>query len=218
MQDYVDCPYNGSAYLWCHEEATAAYGCDERLAPLNGHAGGRLRFDVAAARAHQPGNHGGHHERNNSEHDEANGSALDPTTLVARLKKAGEAEVLGGEQAEIDSYFDTKQFRFHAPDGFETDFDGLNNYFKSVRAAFEDRSIRRGIIVVQGNYVACQTWIGGTFAREFTQSPVGSLPPNGQRVVFDLLNLFRFDDQGRLIEEWVQTDYRSFLQLGATGK
>jgi predicted ester cyclase len=149
----------------------------------------------------------------------ANGSALNPTTLVARLKKAGEAEVLGGEQAEIDSYFDTKQFRFHAPDGFETDFDGLNNYFKSVRAAFEDRSIRRGIIVVQGNYVACQTWIGGTFAREFTQSPVGSLPPNGQRVVFDLLNLFRFDDQGRLIEEWVQTDYRSFLrQLGATGK
>jgi len=149
----------------------------------------------------------------------ANGSALDPTTLVARLKKAGEAEVLGGEQAEIDSYFDTKQFRFHAPDGFETDFDGLNNYFKSVRAAFEDRSIRRGIIVVQGNYVACQTWIEGTFAREFTQSPAGSLPPNGQRVVFDLINLFRFDDRGRLIEEWVRTDNRSLLrQLGATGK
>jgi predicted ester cyclase len=149
----------------------------------------------------------------------ANGSALDPTALVARLKKAGEAEVLGADQAEIDSYFETKQFRFHAPDGFETDFDGLNNYFKSVRAAFEDRSIRRGIIVVQGNYVACQTWIEGTFAREFTQSPAGSLPPNGQRVVFDLINLFRFDDRGRLIEEWVRTDNRSLLrQLGATGK
>jgi predicted ester cyclase len=149
----------------------------------------------------------------------ANGSALDPTTLVARLKKAGEAVVLGADQAEIESYFDTKQFRFDAPDGFETDFDGLNNYFKSVRAAFEDRSIRRGIIVVQGNYVACQTWIEGTFAREFTQSPAGSLPPNGQRVVFDLINLFRFDDRGRLIEEWVRTDNRSLLrQLGATGK
>jgi hypothetical protein len=103
----------------------------------------------------------------------ANGSALDPTTLVARLKKAGEAVVLGADKAEIESYFDTKQFRFHAPDGLETDFDGLNNYFKAVRAAFDDRSIRRGIIVVQGNYVACQTWIEGTFAREFTQSPAG---------------------------------------------
>jgi predicted ester cyclase len=150
----------------------------------------------------------------------ASGSALDPTTLVARLKKAGEAEVLGADQAEIDSYyFDTKQFRFHAPDGFDTDFDGLNNYFKAVRAAFDDRSIRRGIIVVQGNTVACQTRIEGTFAHEFTQSPAGPLPPNGKRVVFDLINIFRFDDQGRMVEEWVRTDYRSFLrQLGAPGR
>jgi predicted ester cyclase len=149
----------------------------------------------------------------------ANGSALDPTTLVARLKKAGEAEVLGADQAEIDSYFDTKQFRFHAPDGFDTDFAGLNNYFKAVRAAFDDRSIRRGIVVVEGNTVACQTWIEGTFAREFTQSPAGPLPPNGKRVVFDLINIFRFDDQGRMVEEWVRTDYRSFLrQLGAPGR
>jgi predicted ester cyclase len=149
----------------------------------------------------------------------ASGSAVDPTMLVARLKKAGEAEVLGAEQAEIDSYFDTKQFRFHAQDGFDTDFAGLNNYFKSVRAAFDDRSIRRGIIVVQGNYVACQTWIEGTFAREFTQSPAGPLPPNGKRVVFDLSNIFRFDDQGRLVEEWVRTDNRSLLrQLGAPGR
>jgi predicted ester cyclase len=147
------------------------------------------------------------------------GSALDPTTLVARLKKAGEAEVLGADQAEIDSYFDTKQFRFHAPDGFDTDFDGLNNYFKAVRAAFDDRSIRRGIVVAEGNYIACQTWIEGTFAREFTQSPAGPLPPNGQRVVFDLLNIFRFDDQGRMVEEWVRTDNRSLLrQLGAPGR
>ena len=64
-----------------------------------------------------------------------------------------------------------------------------------------------------------QTWIEGTFVREFTQSPAGPLPPNGKRVVFDLVNIFRFDDQGRLLEEIVRTDYRSFLrQLGASGK
>ena len=139
--------------------------------------------------------------------------------LIARLVKAGEIEVLGGDQAELDSHFDTSKFRFHAPDGFETDYAGLNNYFKSVRAAFDDRSIRRGIIVAEGDYIACQTWIEGRFVREFAQSPAGALPPNGQRVVWDLLNIFRFDDQGRLVEEWVRTDYRSFLsQLGAPGK
>jgi hypothetical protein len=31
--------------------------------------------------------------------------------------------------------------------------------------------------------------------------------------------LFRYDDEGRLVEEWVRTDYRSFLrQLGAEGR
>jgi hypothetical protein len=34
----------------------------------------------------------------------------------------------------------------------------------------------------------------------------------------DLLNMFRFDNQGRLIEEFVRTDYRSFLRtMGAEG-
>ena len=136
--------------------------------------------------------------------------------LVARLTRAGELEISGDNQAEVNTYFDTTNFRFHGPDGFEADYAGLTNYFKSIRAAFDDRTIKRGIVVAEGNYISCQTWIEGKFVREFTQSPAGKLQPNGQRVVFDLINIFRFDDQGRLIEEWVQTDYRSFLrQLGA---
>lgn len=139
--------------------------------------------------------------------------------LVARLIRAGELQVSGADQSELDSYFNTISFRFHGPGGFEADYAGLANYFKSVRAAFDDRSIRRGIIVAEGDSIACQTWIEGRFVREFTHSPAGLLPPNGQRVVWDLLNLFRFDDQGRIVEEWVRTDYRSFLrQLGAEGK
>ena len=139
--------------------------------------------------------------------------------LVSRLIRAGELEVSGEDQAETDTYFDTARFRFHGPDGFEADYVGLTNYFKSIRAAFDDRSIRRGIIVAEGNYVACQTWMEGTFVREFTQSPAGPLRPNGQRVVWDLSNIFRFDDKARLVEEFVRTDYRSFLrQLGAPGK
>ncbi|MBW8757305.1 MAG: ester cyclase [Burkholderiales bacterium] len=139
--------------------------------------------------------------------------------LVARLIRAGELEVSGSAPEEVDSYFDTERFRFHGPDGFEADYLGLTRYFGSVRAAFDERSIRRGIIVVEGLAVACQTWIEGRFVREFTHSPAGPLPPNGQRIVWDLANFFRFDEHGRLVEEWVRTDYRSFLrQLGAPGR
>ena len=32
-----------------------------------------------------------------------------------------------------------------------------------------------------------------------------------------MIGTFRYDDEGRLAEEWVQTDYRSFLtKLGVT--
>ena len=139
--------------------------------------------------------------------------------LVARLVRAGELEVSGEDQAEVDTYFAAEEFRFHGPDGFETDYAGLTDYFASIRAAFDDRSIRRGIMVVEGHHVACQTSMEGTFVREFTHSPVGPLPPNGQRVVWDLINIFRFNDDGRMVEEWVRTDNRSFLrQLGADSR
>ena len=139
--------------------------------------------------------------------------------LVARLVRAGELDVSGEDQTELDTYFAVEEFRFHGPDGFETDYAGLTDYFASIRAAFDNRSIRRGVMVVEGHHVACQTWIEGTFVRDFTHSPVGPLPPNGQRVVWDLINIFRFDDEGRLLEEWVRTDNRSFLrQLGADSR
>jgi predicted ester cyclase len=139
--------------------------------------------------------------------------------LVARLVRAGELEVSGEDQAEVDTYFDTENFRFHGPGGFEADYAGLTAYFASLRAAFDDRKITRGIIVAEGSTIACQTWIEGTFAREFTRSPAGPLPPTGTRVVMDLISIFRFDDAGRLAEEFVRADNRGLLrQLGAEGR
>ena len=136
--------------------------------------------------------------------------------LVTRLVRAGELEISGDSQEETDSYFDTGNFAFHGPDGFDTDYAGLTEYFQSIRAAFQDRSIRRGIIVAEGDLIACQTWIEGTFTAPFTHSPAGKLEPNGARVVWDLMSMFRFDDRGRLVEVFGRTGNRSFLrQLGA---
>jgi predicted ester cyclase len=137
---------------------------------------------------------------------------------IRGLIRAGELEVSGEDQSAVDAYF-APDFAFHGPDGAALDYDGLQNYFASLRAAFDDLTIDRGIMVVEGEYIACQTTITGTFVREFTQSAVGPLPPNGNRVVFELTNVFRYDEQGRLAEEWIQTDTRSVLrQLGAEGR
>lgn len=129
---------------------------------------------------------------------------------VARLVRAGELWISGESPNEIRAAF-SPEFTFHAP-GVEVDYDGLAAYFHSLRNAFDNRKITRGIIIVEGNHIACQTTIEGDFVREFTQSPVGPLSPNGQHVVFELINIFRYDDQGRIEEEHVQTDNRNVLQ------
>lgn len=131
--------------------------------------------------------------------------------LVDRLVRAGELLVSGDHLDEAAGYF-AAGFEFHGPGGFDADYAGLAAYFASLRDAFEDRTIRRGIVVVEGYTLACQTWIEGTFVREFTQSPVGPLAPNGHRVVFDLINIFTFDDEGRLTHEYVRTDSEKLLQ------
>jgi predicted ester cyclase len=137
---------------------------------------------------------------------------------VSGLVRIGEKELTGEDEAAVDAYFAAK-LRFYGPDGREWDYQGLKGYFAALRAAFDDLTITRGIIVVEGDHVACQTTIVGIFVGEFTHSPVGRLPPNGNRVVFELMNIFRYDDAGRLAEEWIQTDNRSVLcQLGAEGR
>ncbi len=140
----------------------------------------------------------------------------DRDALVARLVRAGELEVSREHPDELGDCF-APGYEFHGPGDFESDYEGLKDYFASIRAGFDDRSIRRGIIVVEGHTIACQTFIEGRFVREFTQSPVGSLPPNGRRVVWDLSKIFIFDDEGRITAEWVRTDNNSLLeQLQAT--
>lgn len=138
--------------------------------------------------------------------------------LVSRLVRIGEKELTDEDEAEVDAYF-APDFRFHGPDGRELDYQGLKGYFGALRAAFDGLTITRGIVIVERNHVACQTSIAGRFVRKFTHSPVGPLPPTGDPVVFDLINIFRDDGDSRLAEEWIQADNRSVLrQLGAEGR
>jgi hypothetical protein len=46
--------------------------------------------------------------------------------------------------------------------------------------------------------------MSGIFKHEFTRSPVGRVQPMGKSVSYVIHNIFRYDDQGRLVEEWAQ--------------
>ena len=73
------------------------------------------------------------------------------------------------------------------------------------------------MIIGEGDYLAARTLFSGRFTSVFTMSPVGRLEPHGQAVAWEVMGIFRYNADGRLAEEWVQTDYRGFLQkLGAS--
>ena len=86
-----------------------------------------------------------------------------------------------------------------------------------MRAAFSDLRLVREQIIVDGNLLAARTTFSGDFTGVFTYSPIGPAEPTGQHLAWEVIGIFRYDDEGRLAEEWVQTDYRSFVtKLGVT--
>jgi len=134
--------------------------------------------------------------------------------IVRGLVRIGEKGIATEDDAALDAYF-AEDFVFHGP-GRDLDLPTLKAYFAAMRDAFADFTVTRGHVVVEGSFVAAQTTMAGVFEREFTQSPVGPLPPTGRRFTHHLINIFRYDETGRLSEEWAQYDSRAMLhQLGA---
>jgi predicted ester cyclase len=135
---------------------------------------------------------------------------MSSSPLAEPLVRIGEIAIARENDAALDAYFDP-HFKFHGPSGDLT-YPQLKAYFASLRAAFTSLQVRRAAIIGEGSYLAARTIFSGTFAKVFTQSPVGPVQPNGRHIEWEVMNQFRYNDQGRLAEEWVQYDLRGLLQ------
>lgn len=144
---------------------------------------------------------------------EANLRADDPnlSSRARELIRIGEVGIVGGDQKALENYFHP-DFRFHGPDRDATR-EQVWQFFAAYRAAFDDFSVTRQQVFSDGrDHLAAKTTFSGTFVRPLTGSPVGTVQPNGQPVFFRLNNIFRYADDGRLIEEWAQYDSRLLLE------
>ena len=125
-------------------------------------------------------------------------------------------EAIAREDAPALRAYFREDYVFHGP-AADLGFDELSAYFASLRAAFGGLRLVREQIIVDGNFLAARTTFSGDFTSVFTYSPIGPVEPTGQHVEWEVIGTFRYDDDGRLAEEWVQTDYRSLLtKLGVT--
>jgi predicted ester cyclase len=140
---------------------------------------------------------------------------ISDSPLARDLIRIGDEAIARADDVALRAYF-TEDYIFHGPGG-DLSFDQLTAYFASLRAAFSDLRLVREQIIVDGNFLAARTTFSGAFKGVFTYSPIGPVEPTGQHLEWELIGIFRYDDEGRLAEEWVQTDYRSFLtKLGVT--
>jgi predicted ester cyclase len=140
---------------------------------------------------------------------------ISDTPLARDLIRIGDEAIACEDDAALRAYF-AEDYVFHGP-GRDLSFDELRAYFASLRAAFSDLRLVREQIIVEGNFLAARTTFSGDFTGVFTYSPIGPVEPTGEHLEWELIGTFRYDDDRRLAEEWVQTDYRSFLtKLGIT--
>jgi predicted ester cyclase len=140
---------------------------------------------------------------------------ISDSPLARDLIRIGDEAIAREDDAKLRAYY-AEDYVFHGPGG-DLGFEELRAYFASLRAAFGDLRIVRAQIIADGKFLAARDTFSGDFTDVFTYSPIGPLEPTGQHVEWEVMNTFRYDDDGRLAEEWVQTDYRSLLaKLGVT--
>jgi predicted ester cyclase len=140
----------------------------------------------------------------------------DRDSLANGLVRIGEDAVAKSNDALFYDYY-TDNYQLHSPAG-DFNREEIRAYFAALRESFTDLTIRRAQILVDGNFATSRTVMAGRFDNEFAYTPIGTIQPNRQQVQWELINIFRYTDDGRLIEEWVQTDTYDFLrQLGAVG-
>ena len=140
---------------------------------------------------------------------------ISDSPLARDLIRIGNEAIAREDGLALRAYF-REDYVFHGP-GADLGFDELSAYFASLRSAFGGLRLVREQIIVDGNFLAARTAFSGDFTGLFTHSPIGPVEPTGQHLEWEVIGTFRYDDEGRLAEEWVQTDYRSLLtKLGVT--
>ena len=134
---------------------------------------------------------------------------ISDSQLARDLIRIGDEAIAREDDIALRAYF-SEDYVFHGPGG-DLSFDQMREYFGSLRAAFTGLRLVREQIIVDSRFLAARTTFSGDFTGVFTYSPIGPVGPTGQHLEWEVIGTFRYDDRGQLAEEWVQTDYRSYL-------
>ena len=111
---------------------------------------------------------------------------------------------------DIDAFGDllTDDFIEHEGlPGLAPSKDGVKTFFRMQVAAFPDLRFTVADIIADGDKVVARARYTGTQQGEFQ-----GMPPTGKAVDVQLIDIFRFDGDGRVAEHWGVLDLMTMMQ------
>ena len=85
--------------------------------------------------------------------------------------------------------------------------DGVLEFFRMYRAAFPDLRMDPEDVLASGDKVVARVRATGTHRGEFM-----GMPPTGKSIDVQLIDILRFDDDGRAREHWGVFDVMAMMQ------
>jgi len=86
-------------------------------------------------------------------------------------------------------------------------FDDYKEVLILLRTAIPDLRVSDEFMIAEGNMMAVRAVLHGTFASEFYD-----IPPTNDSIDIAFTVIQRFDDQGKIAEEWIEYDTRALAQ------
>lgn len=105
----------------------------------------------------------------------------------------------------------TSDYVSHNPDGSTADREGIKQMILAFRAAMPDLNATAAPIIAEDEWVALRLTITGAFQGEFSMEGM-AFPPTGEPVTFAANIISHFNEDGLLVEEWVEYDLATFAQ------
>jgi steroid delta-isomerase-like uncharacterized protein len=138
---------------------------------------------------------------------EAKGATMDnATTMRSAYERISAGDIPGFGELVADDFVEHDEIP-----GLPPTKEGLLEYFGLLLAAFPDLRMDVEDLLADGDKTVARVTITATHQGEFM-----GLPATGTRATIQLIDIMRFDDDGRVGEHWGVADMLSLMQqLGA---
>ena len=139
-----------------------------------------------------------------------NASNLVRENLQRLMKEGHEA----GNESVIEEIV-APDFVLNCPDGSRKTRSESAQTYAAMRRALTSYTITCDLMVAEDHMLAARTAMHGKFTNPFPLAEGNQIEAHGGPVHFETISIYRFDSQGRLTEEWAQSDNMTlFSQLG----